>query len=150
MTDPYRNYKYEVEIDGFVRAGFGKVSGLGHTTEDLSYREGGENETPHKIPGQTTFNDITLERGYSTDEDFQKWSDAIYNIDQGEGAQGDDEFRRDLTIYLKDKAGNRKVKWKVERAWPKERTTGDLDANANDILMETLILANEGQKETRL
>jgi phage tail-like protein len=150
MADKYRNYKFELEIDGFVRAGFQKVTGMGATTEEITYREGGENETPHKLPGQTTFKDITLERGYSDDSDFQDWYSQIFDIDQSDGVQGDDEFRKTVTIYLKDKAGNRVVKWTVENAWPKDKAVADLDASANDVLIETLILANEGQKEERL
>ena len=150
MADPYRNFKFEVEIDGFSRAGFSKVSGLGRTTEEITYREGGENETPHKLPGQTSFGDITLERGYSEDEDFQTWLDSIYSVDQTDGSQGDDTFRKDIVIYVHDKAGNRVIKWTVLKAWPKERSTGDLDASANEVLIESLILANEGQKEERL
>lgn len=146
MPDPYRNFKFEVEIDGFVRAGFSKVTGLSRTTEEITYREGGENETPHKLPGQTSFGDVTLERGISDDDDFQSWSDTIFNVDQVEGAQGDDEFRRNVVVYLKNKAGERKVKWTISRAWPKEFSAGDLDASANDVEIESMILANEGIK----
>ena len=150
MADPYRNFKFELEIDGFTRAGFSKVSGMGHTVEEVTYREGGENETPHKLPGQSTFEDVTLERGYSNDSDFQSWIERVYNVDQADGVQGDDEFRRTVVLFLKNKAGERVVKWTISRAWPKSRATSDLDASANDVLMETLVLANEGIKEERL
>jgi phage tail-like protein len=150
MPDPYRNFKFEVEIDGFVRAGFSKVTGLSRTTEEISYREGGENETPHKLPGQTSFGDVTMERGISDDDDFQNWSDTIFNVDQVNGEQGDDDFRRKVVIYLKNKAGERKVKWTVFRSWPKEFTAGDLDANANDVEIESMVLANEGIKRESL
>jgi phage tail-like protein len=150
MPDPYRNFKFEVEIDGFVRAGFSKVTGLSRTTEEISYREGGENETPHKLPGQTSFGDITLERGISDDDDFQSWSDTIFNVDQANGEQGGEDFRRKVVIYLKNKAGERRVKWTVFRAWPKELSAGDLDANANDVEIESMVLANEGIKRESL
>jgi len=147
MPDPYRNFKFEVEIDGFVRGGFATVSGLSETTEDITYREGGENETPHHIPGQTTFGDVTLGRGMSTDDDLTNWRNEIFNIDNAEGVQGDNEtFRKTVVIHLKDKSGGRVKKWTVTRAWPKEYTTEDLDANANAVLINTLVLANEGIK----
>ncbi len=144
-NDPYRGYKFEVEMGGFARLGFSKISGLKQTTEAIEYREGGDNESPRKIPGQTTYDDLTIERGMSNDDDFVNWVDEVFTADNVEGEQGDEEsFRKDLTIYLKNKAGTRVKKWKVERAWPKERSYGDLDANSNDILLETLILCNEG------
>lgn len=150
MPDPYRSFKFEVEIDGFVRAGFSKVSGLSRTTEEATYREGGENETPHKLPGQTAFADITLSRGVSDDEDFQNWCDMIYDVDQVEGEQGGELFRRTVVVYLKNKAGERVIKWRILRAWPKEFNTEDLDASSNDPLIDNLVLANEGIVRQRL
>lgn len=147
MPDPYRNFKFEVEIQGFARAGFSVVSGLSETTEDITYREGGENETPHHLPGQTTFGDVTLSRGVSEDDDFITWRHEIFNLDQANGQQGDNElFRRDVVIKLKDKSGAFVKQWTLRRAWPKEFSTEDLDANANGVLIQAMILANEGIK----
>jgi phage tail-like protein len=143
--DPYRSFKFEVECEAFVRAGFSKISGFSETTEDIEYREGGENETPHHLPGQTKFGDITLERGISRDEEFVQWRQLIFNVFSTKGVQPpNDNFRKDLTVYLKDKAGNRVKQWNIKRAWPKEFKVGDLDANANDVEIETMVLANEG------
>jgi len=150
MSDIYRNFKYEVEINGFVRAGFSKVTGLNETTEVVEYREGGENETPRKLPGQTTYDNIVLERGMSNDSDFINWRKQIFDVDQAEGNQGNDEFRKTVTIYLKNKAGTRVKKWVVKKAWPAEKGNPDLDAMANDPAIETLTLAHEGIKESTL
>lgn len=144
MPDPYRNFKFEVEIVGFVRAGFSKVTGLKHTVETLQYREGGENETPRKLPGQSTYDDVVLEHGMSTDSDFIEWMNTIFTLDSSEGVQGDDNFRKKVVLYLKDKAGNRVKKWTILNAWPNELTSPDLDASANEVAIETLKLANEG------
>jgi phage tail-like protein len=142
--DPYRNFKYEVECQGFPRAGFSKISGLKQTTEVTDYREGGENETPRRLPGQTTFDDVTFERGISQDTDFLDWTNEIFDVDNVDGNQGGNDFRKDITIWLKDKAGNRVLKWMMRRAWPKERSYGDLDASSSDVLIETLVMCHEG------
>jgi phage tail-like protein len=149
--DPYRNFKFEVEILGFVRAGFQKVTGLKHSIESIDYREGGENETVRKLPGQSTYDDITFERGTSDDTDFIDWMNEIFNLDRTEGNQGDDEtIRRKIVVYLKDMRGARRVKWTIYRAWPKEISDGDLDGTANDVHIETMIVANEGVKREKL
>lgn len=151
--DPYRNFKFEVEIDGFARAGFSKISGLKHTIEVTEYREGGENETPRKLPGQSKFDDITMERGMSNDTDFVTWIEEVFNLDNSEGSQDNgvgDEFRRTVTIYLKNKAGARVVKWTIFRAFPMEDGSGDLDGSSNDVLIGTLMLSNEGIKKQKL
>jgi len=153
--DPFRNMKFEVEILGFIRAGFSKVSGLSHTVEVVEYREGGDNETPKKLPGQSTFENVTLERGMSNDSDFITWMRQIFNLDsvngfQGAGLADDRIFRRKVIVYLKDKAGLRRKKWTIYRAWPMEQSAADLDASGNEVLISTLVLANEGIKEETL
>jgi len=150
MADPYRNFKFEVEIGGFVRAGFSKVTGLKHTVEAIEYREGGENETPRKLPGQSTYDNVVLERGMSTDTDFVDWIEEVFNLDQYNGDQGGEDFRRNVVVYLKNKAGTRVKKWTVYYAWPTEKASPDLDASANDVAIESLTLANEGVKEINL
>ena len=148
MPDVYRNFKFEVEILGFIRAGFTKVSGMKHTVEAIDYREGGENETPHKLPGQSTFDNITLERGQSFDGDFIFWMSQIFTLGSVLGFQGIlspfDTFRRDVTIYIKNKGGARVKSYTILNAWPTEFTHPELDASANDVAIETLVLANEG------
>lgn len=149
--DPYKNFKFEVEIEGFVHAGFNKVSGLKHTIEMIEYREGAENETMRKLPGRSVFEPVTLERGQSDNSDFVDWINEIFNIDNIDGNQGAVEgFRRDVTIYLKNKAGTRVKKWQLFNAWPGERTDGDLDASANDVMTEGFLLHHEGLKKTNL
>jgi len=147
MPDPYRNFKFEVEVGGFVRAGFSKVTGLKHTVEKIEYREGGENETPRKLTGQSSYDDVVFERGMSTDTDFVDWIEQVFNLDNVEGAQGGEDFRRTIVVYLKNKAGERAIKWTIYRAWPAEDADPDLDASANDVAIESLTVANEGIKK---
>lgn len=148
--DPYRAFRFEVEIDGFTRAGFATISGLSHTVEQIEYREGGENETPRKLPGRSTFEDVTCERGLSDDSDFLQWMTEIYDSNRDD-AQGEVEgWRRTVIVYQKDKAGNRVKKWTVYNAWPSEHSLGDFDASADEVSMETLVLANEGIQQESL
>lgn len=150
-TDPYRNFKFVVEIDGFVRAGFHTIEGLTHEVEVIDYREGGENETPHKLPGQSKFGELTMTRGVSKDQDFTNWIEEIFNLDNVDGFQPPNEgFRRTVTIRLRDKAGNPVKQWTVFRAWPSMRSLENLDASGNDVLIESLTVQNEGVKEVTL
>lgn len=159
-SDPFRNFKFEVEISGFEQAGFRMVSGLNRTTEIVEYREGGEAETPHKIPGQTTWENITLERGMATRDasvEFLAWCNLIYDLDVGNGRDpgngtGIDDgsgFRKTITIWLKNKGGERVAKWEVQRCWPAEWQHEDLDASGNDVFIERLVLAHEGWRFTK-
>lgn len=145
--DPYRNYKFEVEIGGFVRAGFSKIGGLERTTQVVDYREGGENEVMRKLPGQTEFSELTFERGVSNDDDFNAWLNQTYDPEAVDGQQIGGDIRRQVVIYLKDSlTGVRVKKWTVYRAWCNALSFGDLDASANDVFVETATIQNEGWK----
>jgi phage tail-like protein len=148
MADPYRNFKFEVEVQGFTLAGFSKVSGLTEKTEVIEYGEGGDNESPRKLPGRTTFGDITLEHGYSDNVDFILWRREIYSALNSNGLQGGDDFRRDITIFLKNKAGARVRRWDVYNAWPSEKNSPELNATGNEVAIESLVLCNEGIVES--
>lgn len=70
-TDPLRNFKFHVDImhnlgglyGSMTHLGFMAASGLAASTEVISYREGGDNTTPRKMPGQTDFPPVSLTRG---------------------------------------------------------------------------------------
>lgn len=151
MADPYRNFQFEVEIQGFTRAGFAKVSGLKSTTDVSEYREGGDNVTPRKLVGQTKFENITMERGKSYDSDFQTWRKEIFTLDGVGGANPPaNSFRKRVVIYLKNKAGERVFKWILHKAWPCENGSADLDAGSSDVLIDSLVLCHEGLEEQNL
>ncbi|HEY3002298.1 MAG TPA: phage tail protein, partial [Kribbellaceae bacterium] len=58
-VDPYRNFNFLVELDGIAQASFTDCSGIEATTEVIETREGGDNVTVHKLPGKTTYADIS-------------------------------------------------------------------------------------------
>lgn len=140
MADPYRNYKWRVEVDGFTRAGFSKVSGLGVEVEDIEYREGDQAEFMSHYSGQVSFPDITLERGMSNDSDFLEKLNQVFNAADGV-SQGDNDMTRfNCSIYLRGKDGADKFQWKVDGNWAKALEFDDLDATANDILLNRIII----------
>ena len=65
-TDPYRNFNFLVEIQGIIQASFMDCGGLEATTEVVEYREGGDNTTVRKLPGKTSYSDITLKWGLTS------------------------------------------------------------------------------------
>jgi len=146
--DPFQGFKFRVVIDGFASAGFKKCSGLKEETEIVEYREGTDPVTMHKLPGLTKYENIVLERGMSRNRDFQRWREDIVNIALSGNRAPDGlpspMFRRNVMIELYDKAGIKVKEWEVYEAWPAVLEVGALDAESNDVLIETLELANEG------
>ena len=49
--DPYRSYRFKIEIDGVTRAGFRECSGLDFSHDPVDYREGADPLNVRKLPG---------------------------------------------------------------------------------------------------
>jgi phage tail-like protein len=144
--DPYKNFKFRVKWDGRYVAGVSKVSALKRTTEVVEHREGGDLSFTRKSPGQTKFEAITLERGVTHDREFELWAAKVWQYGRDFGAERSlKDFRKDIIIELYNEAGQLALAYKVYRAWPSEVTLlGELDANANAVAIQSIVLQNEG------
>lgn len=143
--DPYKNFKFRVRWDGQVVAGVSKVSALKRTTEVVSHREGGESfSTPRHSPASSKFDPITLERGVTFAPEFEAWANLVYST-EGDGAVSLANFRKNISIELLNLQGTVVKRYNVFRCWVSEYTAlPELDANANAIAFEMLVLQNEG------
>jgi phage tail-like protein len=142
--DPYKNFKFRVKWDGQVVAGVSKVSALKRTTEVVSHREGGDISTPRHSPASSKFEAITLERGITFATEFRAWATLVYNH-EGDGAVSLKNFRKNITIELVNLQGVTVKAYNVFRCWVSEFTAlPELDANANAIAFEHIVLQNEG------
>lgn len=142
--DPYKNFRFRVLFAGVAVAGVSKVSGLKRTIEPVQHRDGGDLSTKRISPGLTSFEPITIERGISHDDAFEAWALSVYHP-EGVGLISLANFRRDISIELYNLQGVKVRAWNVFRCWVSEYTAvPELDANANGIAFETLVLQNEG------
>src|SRR5579872_4906611 len=101
-VDPYRDFRFLVEIDGIVQAGFSDCSGLGSSVDVIEYREGGDPTTVRKLPGRATYPDITLKWGVTDSRELYDWHAAAL--------KGDIQ-RKNGSIILMDDKGQEKVRW---------------------------------------
>jgi phage tail-like protein len=142
--DPYANFRFRVLFDGIAVAGVSKISGLKRTIEPLNYRHGGDLSTKRLSPGVTSFEPITIERGITHDDEFERWAQAAYHP-EGAGLMSLKNFRRDITIELQNLQGVKVRAWNAFRCWVSEFTAvPELDANAGGIAFESIVLQNEG------
>jgi phage tail-like protein len=148
--DPYKNFKFRVKWQSDpegpfqVVAGVSKVSMLKRTTEVVSHREGGDLSTERHSPGRSNFDPITLDRGITFDPEFEKWANLVYST-EGDGAVSLAHFRKDILIELLNLQGTVVRAYNVFRCWVAEYTAlPELDANANAIAFEHIVLRNEG------
>jgi phage tail-like protein len=132
--DPFRNFRFKLEIDGIQQAGFSECSGFGSNIEVVEYREGGEASTVRKLPGKISYPDITLKWGVTTSRELYDWHLAAVN------GQVD---RRNGSIVLQDDAGNEQVRWNFFAAWPSKYDGPDFNAKGNDVSVDALTVSCE-------
>lgn len=135
--DPFRGFRFLLEIQGIASAGFMRVKGLSREVKYESYREGGVVEYEHKLVTQVAFPVLVLERGLAL-EDLWKWAQAA--------ADGDVQ-RKTVWIRLLNEAGEKAWAWQVENALPVKWTATDLDAQTSQVVMESLELAHHGLRK---
>jgi len=134
-VDPYKNFRFLVEIEGFTQAGFSECSGLGSRVEVIEYREGGEPATVRKLAGRVTYPDITLKWGVTDSRELYDWHRAV--------VQGQIQ-RKGCSIILLDDSGNERVRWNLFNAWPSKWDGPALNAKGSDVAIETLTITCEG------
>lgn len=138
--DPYRKFRFRMEIDGIQQAGFHEVSGFDASIDVIEYREGDEPTTPRKLPGLTKYGNITLKWGVTDSMDMYKWiEDAITGKIE----------RKTATIISVDESGDDVATWQVIESWPTKYHAPDFNATSSEVAIETLELAHEGLIRTK-
>ena len=136
-TDPIRNFRFRLEIDGVQQAGFSEVA-IGETTTDaIDYREGADPMHVRKLSGLTKYGNITLKWGVTDSMELFNWHKAIV-------AGQVHSNRKQCTIVVVDEAGVDKARFVVSDAWPTKYDPSDLNAKGNEVFIELLELVNEG------
>jgi phage tail-like protein len=133
--DPFLNFNFLVELDGITRAAFHEVSGFDSTIDVIEHREGGQNTTPHKLPGATKYGNIVLKWGMTDDQELYRWHRDVVN---------GTVLRRNGSIVLLDRRGQEAARWNFFNAWPAKYDAPDFNAEGNDVAIETMELAHEG------
>jgi phage tail-like protein len=136
--DPYRQFRFRIEIDGITQAGFSECTFADTTTDPVEYREGNELTTTfRKLSGLTKYGNITLKWGITDNMDLYTWRKAV--IDSGAEKQ-----RKNMSIILIDEGGADKARWNIVQAWPSKYDPTDFSSKGNEVAIETLEIVHEG------
>lgn len=131
--DPLLTYKFHIEIDGILVAGFSEASGLSIQTEYETVKEGGYNNGDYKLPVRTKFTDITLKRGVVETSALWDWFQQVV----------DGKFeRKNGSIHLMDHVGNNKVSWDFFEAYPIKWDGPSFSASTSAVAVETFVLTH--------
>lgn len=146
--DPFRKFKFRIKIANQVVAALTKCSALTVSVESKEFRAGDMDSFKQKLPGLVSFEPITLEQGVTNDKTFEAWATAMANYLGNKGADSQktpDNFRKEIDIEIYN-LNNQKVKaYRVYQCWVSKYTAvPDLDASSGDVMIQTLVLENEG------
>ena len=132
--DPYRSYRFRVEVAGIDQGGFQSVSGLERSTQVEPYREGGINDYEHQLVVLTTYPPLVLRRGL-VDPELWFWHQAVIS---GFVA------KVPLSVVLFGEDGSEAWRWVVSDAFPTKWTGPDLDAQASSVAAESVEFSHHG------
>lgn len=134
-TDPYLDFRFQVEIDGLVVAGFSEVSGLEVEVATVEYEEGGRNDRVRELPGRVSHPHLELRRGLTQSPELIDWMrDVTAGLIE----------RKNVSVFLLDTEGLPQWGWQFEGAYPVRYSGPELRADQGEVAVETLELAHQG------
>lgn len=135
--DPYRGFRFRVEIDGITTAAFSDATIPDSTTDPVEYREGTDAPTQKKLSGLTKYGNITLKKGLTDSMDLYEWRKQVEQ-------SGASKARKNMSLILIDEEGNDKARWDIVEAWPTKYDATDFNAKGNEVIIESLDIVHEG------
>ena len=129
-------HSFGLEFDGITIKAITEVSGLKLEQDVVEYKENGPDGKYQirRLPGRPKAPDITLTRGLTSDNSFEKWvKDSRF------GKMSD--VRKGGAIIVFE--GNPVKRYKLTNAWPKSLEIGALKAGDTSYLTEKLVLTCE-------
>jgi phage tail-like protein len=136
--DPYGAFRFHLEIDSIIVAGFSDVSGLSVETDIEEKPEGGVNDYVQTFVKGTKNPRLVLKHGITD-------SDALWTWHQDLVAG---RIRRlSGRILLFDSTGAERWRWTFDDAYPVKWIGPDLKAGTGAVAVETIELVHRGLKK---
>ena len=131
-------HSFGLEFDGITIKSITEVSGLKMEQDVVELKQNGPDGKfdIKKLPGRWKAAEITLTRGLTADQSFEKWVQ-----DSQFGKMTD--ARKGGAIIVFDYEGTAIKRYKLTNAWPKSLEIGSLKAGDTSVLTEKLVLTCE-------
>ncbi len=134
-VDPLRAFNFKLEVQGVTEAHFMQCVGLGVDIESISYREAGNSQLVHRLPGRRTYPDVTLCWGLTASTGMWEW---LLQIVDG------DVQRKNVSVVVLDTDGTTEAtRWDLENTWPCSWRGSPLDALCSECAIEKMTLCCE-------
>ncbi len=137
--DPLASYTFCLEIQGLTQATFREGAGFDSETEVIESRETGKGGVIFikKLPGALKWSNIVLRRGITDSLDLWKWRKKVIDGDI-------ESARMDGSVVIYSPKLQEVARYNFRRGWPAKWKGGDMNATANEVVLEELEIAHEG------
>jgi phage tail-like protein len=139
--DPYQNHRFRIEITGVAQANFCQVILPESASEVIEHRDG-TSINVQKQAGFASFGVLVLKWGLTASMELYNWRKMV---EQGKTST----MRKNIAVILLDEEGNDAARWEFTNAWPSKYTASDLNAQANEIAIETLEIVFETMQRVK-
>jgi phage tail-like protein len=134
-----KKFMFAVEIDGLEVAWFSKASGLEAEADVVEQHEGGDPVVADESPGKIKYADIVLEVGVTDNTELYDWWSLVHDAINGIGEE-DDDYKKNVAIIQKNRHGQPRWRFEIDRAWIKKYVGSDFDASASENAVEQVTL----------
>jgi phage tail-like protein len=141
-SDPYKNFRFFVEINSVIKAGFAECSGFGSELEVIEYREGGDDATVRKLRGKVKYPDISLKWGITDSLDLYNWHLSA--------VKGDTQKQDGAILLLDERSRDVKARWNFYNAWASKYMGPSFNAKGNDVAIDTFTLVCERMERVKV
>jgi phage tail-like protein len=126
-------FRFAVEIQGVTEASFTECTLPTLEVEVEEEKEGGFNDGTHILPSRVTRGTLVLKRGLVSSSALLRWyTDVLQGRLQ--------ESRRQVSIILYDSRETQVARWDLSGAYPYRWSGPQLQADSNQVAVETLEL----------
>lgn len=134
-------HSFGCEIDGIVIKHITEVSGLKMEQDviDLKQNTMDGKFVIKKLPGRPKAGEVTLTRGLTGDNSFEKWIESAHFGKMADARKGG-------AIIVYDYEGTPIKRYTLVNAWPKSLEIGALKAGDTSVLTEKLVITYEEMK----
>ncbi|HEY3291501.1 MAG TPA: phage tail protein [Anaerolineae bacterium] len=133
---PAQAFRFYIERSGIVAAEFTECSGLDMTRAVKDYEEGGTNDFVYKLPGRTSYSNITLRRGITYTRELWDW--FVVGLYDGKVK------RQNFSIILGNGELKKVKQWDVFEAFPVKWSGADLSTETLQVALESIEIAHHG------
>jgi phage tail-like protein len=134
-ADPIAGFRFVVQIEGVIAGYFAQCAALTEEREVVTYAEGGVNGFAHQLPGRIKKSRITLKRGLVNSALWEWFEAGVYDARVKRRHVSVIVYRPDLTEARR---------WDLPNAYPAKWGGPALQADGDQLAVETLELVSEG------